>query len=806
MNDFLTEEDTKQRFITPALKAAGWSANQLLMEYDLRSDRFRIVPDQNRTVKENTRAKADYLLCYGVNIPIAVLEAKRKGILDSEGLDQAITYAKKLDLPFAYSSSGNRFVEFNLRSGKQREIPLKNFPTPEELWKRWCNIRDVHPKDKKKLESAPYYTTMEGKTPRYYQMVAINKVVDAIIADHRKRLLLVMATGTGKTFTAFQIVWRLRKAGIVGNVLYLADRNQLVDQTMVGDFTPLSKIQTKIRTQKNSDGSVKKIDQNYSIYFGLYQQLKGNDEEDSDANISDYYKEVPSNYFDLIIVDECHRGSANEQSNWRKILEYFKPAIQIGLTATPNEQSGSNNRDYFGKPIFTYTLKQGIDDGFLAPFQVVTVHLDKDETGWEPQEGEKDENGALIPKRLYTLKDFGRTIELKNRTDKVAEMVTAYLQHIGPMSKTIIFCTTQHHALSMRDAMRRHNVEMCKKNPSYIVRMTADDQDGKKLYENFTSVKEEYPVVVTTSKLLSTGADTKCVKLIVLDADIQSTTEFKQIIGRGTRLFEDAGKTFFTILDFRGACEHFKDPDFNGNPDDISEWGTGDPTTKTRKGKTGEKKIPPGPPPTRRPPPKPSQVYVVGSVEVTIIGRMIQYYDENGKLVTEKFEDYTRRNILAAFHSEAKFIELWNGPKEKKAILEQLLSKGIIIEQLKKDIGNPDLDEFDLICSIAFGRTPMTRELRASKVRRSKFLEKYQGTCRAVLETLLDIYARTSVVNIDDRSVLKGESFKVFGGPQKIVSQFGGKHEFLSAVRELERTLYVPEMDSTHRNMGATRL
>lgn len=814
MTEMLTEEDTKQRLITPALQHAGWSATQMMMEYDLRSDRFRIVPDQNRAVKESTRAKADYLLCYGINRPIAVLEAKRQGRPDSEGLDQAIVYAKKLGIPFAYSSSGNKFIEYNIHTGRQRELSLESFPSPGDLWSKWCNIRDVHPRDKKQLEAATYYTTMDGRTPRYYQMVAINKVVDAVIADHRKRALLVMATGTGKTFTAFQIVWRLRKAGVVGNVLYLADRNQLIDQTMVGDFEPFSKIQTKIRTQKGQDGSIKKIDKNYVVYFGLYQQLKGtsDDVEDSSNCITDYYKEVPSNYFDLIIVDECHRGSAREESNWRKILEYFNPAIQIGLTATPNEHEGSNNEDYFGSPIFTYTLRQGIDDGFLAPFQVVSVHLDKDETGWEPQEGETDENGCLIPKRLYTLRDFDTVLELKNRTDKVAEMVTAYLQHIGPMSKTIIFCTTQRHALAMRDAMRRHNTKMCEKEPFYIVRMTADDQEGKSLYEKFISIKEGYPVVVTTSKLLSTGADTKCIKLIVLDSNIGSPTEFKQIIGRGTRLFVDAGKTFFTILDFRGACEHFKDPNFNGNPDDNSKWGESDPIPKPTLPSEGHK-----PSDTKthtttetEEPSSPLQdsphVYVVNNVEVTVAGRVVQYYDEDGKLVTEKFEDYTRRNILATFHSEAKFLELWNGPEEKKAVLDLLMKNGVIIEQLKKDVGNPDIDEFDLICSIAFGRTPMTRELRASKARRSKFLEKYQGTCRAVLEKLLDIYARTSVVNIDDRSILKGESFKSFGGPQKILSQFGGKDEYLAAVHELERTLYVPEANSINSSMRTFRL
>ncbi len=794
MTVLLSEEDTKTQRITPALQKAGWPLSQIVMEYNLKADRFRIVPDQNKTYKESSRTRADYVLFHSTNVPVAVLEAKSAAKTAEEGLGQAITYAKMLDVPFAYASSGDKFVEYNLKTGQQRTIPLTAFPSPADLWRRWCQAREVSPENETRLNDALYYTSIDGKVPRYYQMTAINKVVNAVIADRRKRLLLVMATGTGKTYTAFQIVWRLRKAGVIRNVLYLADRNQLIDQTLTGDFAPFSKIQTKIRALKK-DGAVKKIDRNFEIYFGLYQQLKGNSDDacEDDAVITDYYKEVPSDYFDLIVVDECHRGSARDESRWHKILDYFKPSIHLGLTATPNEKDGADNRAYFGDPIYTYTLKQGIDDGFLAPFQVVSVRLDKDENGWEPQDGETDESGQLIPKRLYTLKDFGTTIELKNRTDKVAEMVTAYLHHLGTMSKTIVFCNTQRHALAMRDALRRHNTEFCKVNPDYIVRMTADDKEGKDLYENFTSIKKDYPVVVTTSKLLTTGADTKCVKLIVLDQNITSMTEFKQIIGRGTRLREDAGKTFFTILDFRGACELFKDPKFDGDPGNVAQWGAGEPLPHTGNDNPPPKPKPPVPPTPPRPPVEPAHPYVVGGGVVNVISKTVQYRDGNGKLVTERFEDYTRRNILELFGTEADFMAVWNGPEEKQAVIDRLREKGVIFEALKREIGNPDLDEFDIVCSIAYGRVPMTRELRASKARNSKFLAKYQGVCRDVLETLLNIYARTGVANIDNRMVLKTEPFLAYGGPVKILREFGGKTGYADAVRDLENGLYLPE-------------
>lgn len=797
-----TEEDTKARDITPALAAAGWPQNLILMEYSLKKDRFKIVPEKNVAIKipPTDRNFPDYILCKSVNFPIAVVEAKRSSKSAADGIDQAIKYAQMLDVPFAYASAGEDFIEYNFHTGQQRHIPLDAFPTPQNMWKRWCEARGVQPEDEEKFSDGLYYTTSDGITPRYYQMVAINRTVNAVIADHRKRLLLVMATGTGKTYTAFQIVWRLRKAGVVKNVLYLADRNQLIDQTIIGDFSPMSGM-TKIKHGK--------IETSYQIFFGLYQQLKGreSDEGESSDSIVDNFRQVPPDYFDLIIVDECHRGSAREESSWRDILTYFDSAIQIGLTATPNENNGADNTEYFGDPIYTYSLKQGIEDGFLAPFQVVNINFDKDRDGWEPQEGETDEDGKLIPKRTYTLNDFGTVLELKQRTNAVARKVTSYLQHIGRMSKTIIFCTTQRHAINMRDAMREINADMMRDNPTYCVRMTADDEEGRGLYQNFCSVSEPYPVVVTTSKLLSTGADTKCVKLIVLDSNIVSQTEFKQIIGRGTRLREDAGKTFFTILDFRNVTSLFSDPDFDGNPDIMSEWGDGDPDPKPKGGNGGQDGGGSG----GKPPhggdsgdggetvaPEKRETYTVSGVEVTIVGTSIQYLDDDGKMVTSKFLDYTRKNILDLYKTEADFIEVWNGPEEKKVILRLLADRGVLIEHLRKELKNPDVDEFDLIRQIAFEAVPVARSLRASKVKRSRFLEKYQGVAREVLEKLLDIYARVGVREIDNISVLKNSEFAEFKGLPAIVRAFGGKENYMDAVKGMEAIIYSPTSETTN--------
>ena len=810
-----SEEETKLRYITPALLKAGWSSHKMLMEYSLRKDRFKIVPGMNMTTKvaPTMRNRPDYLLCKSVNFPIAVVEAKGTEKTASDGIDQAKAYAEILDIPFAYSSAGEKFIEYDYTTGKQTELPMDAFPSPEVLWKRWCDARGVRDDvSRQQMEDALYYTTDDGKVPRYYQMLAINKTVHAVIADKKKRILLVMATGTGKTYTAFQIIWRLLKgAKAVKNVLYLADRNPLVDQTIVGDFQPFKNLNTKIRNRK--------IDTSHQVYFGLYQQLKGGDDDGEGESMADVYKQVPQDFFDLIIVDECHRGSAREESSWRAILDYFSSAVQIGLTATPSHKEGADNAEYFGDPIYTYTLKQGIEDGFLAPFQVVRVLLDKDRDGWEPQDGEKDLNGLEIPKRKYTLADYDSTLILNNRTRAVAAIITEYLHRLGRMSKTIVFCTTQRHALEMRDELRKLNDDMMHVDSNYIVRMTGDDQEGRELFDDFISVSERYPVVVTTSKLLTTGADTKCVKLIVLDANIRSMTEFKQIIGRGTRLREDADKTFFTILDFRNASELFKDKEFDGEPGWESEWrkdpepnsdGKDDPKTPggdtdvKGDGKTpggdGGKKSPPNPLP---PLDGERIVYVVGpGIEVSVVGESVSYLDENGELVTDKFKDYTRKNILAHFGSEADFMEVWNRADEKKAVIQSLAKKGILIEQLRKEMGNPDYDEFDLIVSIAFGATPQTRQMRSSRVKRSEFLDKYQGVAREVMETLLDIYAHEGVCEVDNRKVLQSKEFKSFGGPLKIINIFGGKDAYDAAVKAMEKALYMPMANNQNNKIN----
>ncbi len=763
-----SEEDTKTRHITPAIQAVGWKLDHVLLEYSLKKDRQRIVPGKNvEKAKPSKRSKPDYILCTDVNVPIAVIEAKRKGVPPATAASQAQAYAEMLGVPFAYTSSGTDFYEYEHPWGTPNILPLDKFPSPEELWSRWCVRNRVSKDAEEMLRNASYYSAADSIKPRYYQLQAINNTVNSIIVNGRRRILLVMATGTGKTYTAFQIVWRLKKAGVVKNVLYLADRNQLVDQTMAADFAPftgMTKIQSGI------------IDQSYQIYFGLYQQLKGDNAESA----LDNYKQVPADYFDLIIVDECHRGSAREDSCWREILEYFSSAIQIGMTATPNEKDGSKNSDYFGAPLYTYSLKQGIADGFLAPYRVVSVNLDKDRDGWEPEEGEKDLEGKEIPKRLYTQKDFDSILELRSRTNCVAETVTKYLHHIGRMSKTIVFCNTQRHAATMRDFLREHNKDLVAEEPDYVVRMTADDEDGKGFYQDFISVNRPCPVVVTTSKLLTTGADTKCVKLIVLDSNIKSSIEFKQVIGRGTRLLPEEGKTFFTILDFRGVCAQFSDPEFDGVPDDFIDWsGTEDPAAveikekKTREGDRGDSR----------------EVYIVEGGKTSVVAETTSYLDDDGNVVTEKFKDYTKQTILSVYGTEEEFLTVWNGPQTKGKILDELAQHGVSFDQMKKELGEPNLDEFDMIRNIAFGKPLFTRRQRATKVREAKFLEKYQGIARDVLDKLLDAYASIGVREIESMEALKTYCSDL-GGLNKLVKSFGGRDAVLAAVRDMEEALY----------------
>lgn len=807
-----SEEDTKMR-VLDALKRCGWGLDRMRMEYSLASDRYRIVPQENKTeCIKSSRTRPDILLFHSSFVPIAVIEVKRFSFADSEGIDQAKQYAAALHLPFALSSSGHGFVEYNMLTGVQREFTLDQFPTPDDLWRRYCKALGTDSDDSatvSSLDDAPYYTSSRGKSPRYYQMVAINEVVNAILLKKQKRLLLVMATGTGKTYTAFQIVWRLLHSGTVHRVLYLADRNQLIDQAILGDFTPL-----KDDVHKLEGGKVNKY---YKVYFGLYQQLKNahsssseagsTDESENGVADMDLYKQFAPDFFDLVIVDECHRGSAREDSSWREILEYFSSAVQLGLTATPNRKDGADNLDYFGEPVFSYSLKQGINDGYLAPYQVVRVHLDKDDTGWMPEEGERDDNGQPLPQRLFKLSDYDRTLILKSRIKVVAEYINDFLQHYGPYSKTIVFCVTQRHALMMRDELRALNATMMRKNSNYIVRMTADDKEGQSLYHDFCSTNEIFPVVVTTSKLLTTGADTQCVKLIVIDTTIKSMIEFKQIIGRGTRLVPKEGKTYFTILDFRGVSALFYDPEFDGEPDNVKEVeitnqlsgqssgaGVGSDAKRDNQDKqpseaetqdgagtgtdTGQHKK--------------REVFEVSNVEVTFTGSTVSYLDEQGNLIKTTLELYTKEQIVENFATAEEFAESWKQAESKGDFIKKLDERGVKLNYIRDQLGIADVDDFDLLAHMGYGRALRSRRERAAAVRSGVFLKRYDDKQRQILDAMLDVYVRLGVSEIEGVPVLRKDDFTKFGKTQKIINNCfnGDKRMFMQALMSLKASLY----------------
>lgn len=790
-----SESDTKLRIIE-ALKQCGWDNDHMRFEYSLASDRYCIVPEQNKTeVVKSSRQRPDLILFRSSYVPLAVVEFKRFSFDDAEGIDQAKSYAQRLGLPFAFSSSGHGFVEFDFISGEQRHLALEQFPTPEELWRRYCEAKSQsggYTEEKiSNLSRAQYYTSGNSKEPRYYQMVAINEVVNAILLNKQKRLLLVMATGTGKTYTAFQIVWRLLRSGEVQRVLYLADRTQLIDQSMVGDFAPLGKDVCKI-----SRSQVKK---NYKVYFGLYQQLKnahGADGGSSSCDADDYeetavdldlFKQFPSDFFDLVIVDECHRGSAREQSAWREILSYFGNAVQLGLTATPNNKEDANNIEYFGEPIFSYSLKQGTDDGYLAPFQVLNVLLDKDQSGWEPYEGELDDYGKPIPKRRYTVEDFDHSIILPERIKLVAQYINDLLQQCGAYSKTIVFCATQKHALMMRDELRSLNSEKMRENANYIVRMTSDDEDGRSLYQDFCSSTESFPVVVTTSKLLSTGADTKCVKLIVLDSNISSEIEFRQIIGRGTRLVPAADKTFFTILDFRGVCKKFLDSDFDGEPSWIKDYdrlsGQNRHQVSTPHQDRNKKKQDAT---IKR------EVFVVSNVEVSIVGTTVSFFDEHGKLVETTLEEYTKQRIVKNFATIEEFFASWNQAKSKGKFLAALDNDGVKLPYIKEQLHYGEMDDYDIVAHLGYGGALRLRRDRAKAVRESNFLRSYTSSQQAIIDSLLDVYESQGVSEIENVSVLRKGYFSKFGKPPKIIKTiFAGERDaFLQTLDRLKSSIY----------------
>ena len=774
----LSEEDVRNMYITPAL-TKKWS-----MEKQIRSEVYftagRVIVRGNMSARKKGE-KADYILYYNSSKPIAVVEAKKNTLSVGEGMQQAMKYAKILDIPFAYSTNGKAFLEHDFLTGKEREISMDEFPSPEELWNRYKVGKNLT-LDEEKIINEPYYYAPGTNKPRYYQRIAINRTCEAI-ARNQKRILLVMATGTGKTFTAFQIIHRLRKAGLKKKILYLADRNMLIDQTMSQDFQPFSNIMTKVENRK--------MDSSYEIYMALYQQL-------TDGQGTDIFKNFQRDFFDLIIVDECHRGSAADDSNWRRILEYYSSATQIGLTATPKEDKEVSNISYFGEPIYTYSLKQGIDDGFLAPYKVIRVNLDKDLVGYRPEAGKTDVNGNIIDTdETYYQADFDKKIIIDERTQVVAKRVTEFLKNTNRYNKTIVFCIDIEHAERMRQALVNENSDMMLENPNYIMRITGDNQEGKDQLENFIDVEEKYPTIVTTSKLLTTGADCKTCKLIVLDSNINSMTEFKQIIGRGTRIREDFGKTYFTILDFRNASRLFSDPDFDGEPISIKVVKPGEPMPTEDEGKienggddtktTDKNNVDINHP--KKTVNTNTKIRVNG-VDVNIYNEICSYYDKDGKLVTESLKDFSKRSILNEYASLNDFINKWNSTDRKQAILDELKEQGVLFDELRKDVGNEDIGDFDLILHIAYDKKPLTRYERVNKVLKKGYLYKYSEMAQNILKDLLEKYSDNNELELTDTKILQLKPFEGYGSPMEIVDVFGGKEKYIEAVEELEDELY----------------
>lgn len=770
----MSEEDIKLQYITPSI-TSKWSRDKITMETRITDGKINLKG--NFVFREKPK-RADYILYLNANNPIAIVEAKDNTHNVSHGLQQAMTYAKMLDVPFAYSSNGDGFAEHDFITGQEREISLDEFPTEQELIARYKQESGLTLPQETVLEQ-PYYTSQNTYPPRYYQRNAINRTVDAI-ARGQQRLLLVMATGTGKTYTAFQIVYRMLQSGLKRKILYLADRNILVDQSIQQDFAPLEKITHKINVAKDDKSTIT----SHEVYFSLYQQLVGDDDKE-------HFSELFSpDFFDLIIVDECHRGSAKEESRWRRILEYFQSATQIGMTATPKETKYISNLSYFGEPIYTYSLKEGIEDGFLAPFKVINIMTDIWE-GWRPRKGQKDINGIEIPDRIYTNSDYDYNIIIEDRIQQVAEEITKYLKSTDRMAKTIVFCATEDAALRMRDALAKLNTDMMKENPDYVVRITGGDDYGKGKLKYFISVSSPYPVIATTSKLLSTGADCKMTKLIVLDEMIGSMTEFKQIIGRGTRLREKEGKTHFVVMDFRNVTRLFADPDWDG-PIEINEgFAPGakpaEPKDTPEDGNKDGQDLPSEP--------KHKPIVDKHGCKVQIIHKTVSVYDANGKLLRqESIVDYTKENIRGEYASLDNFIHQWSAQEKKEKIRDLLHDRGIDLELLKADQNMTDVDDFDFICHVAFDKKLLTRKERANNVKKRDFFSKYSGVAREVLEALLDKYMNTGIYEIEKTEILKLDPFLKLGKPSKIAGYFGGKAGYLKAVQELEQAIYMDEV------------
>ena len=785
----LSERDICTKCITPALQRSGWDiALQVREEFPLTSGRIIV---RGKMHKRASSRRADYVLFYKPNIPIAVIEAKDNTHSLGDGMQQALGYAEMLQVPFVFSSNGDGFLFHNKISPDgliEKELGLDDFPSADLLWKWWTEHRGLN-EEQNSLVLQDYYSDGSNKTPRYYQLIAINRTMEAI-AKGRDRILLVMATDTGKTFTAFQIIWRLWKSRAKKRILFLADRNILVDQSMTNDFKPFGQAMTKIQKRQ--------ANKSYEIYLSLYQAVSGSEEE---QNI---YKQFSPDFFDLIVVDECHRGSAVVDSAWREILEYFSSATQIGLTATPKETKEVSNIDYFGDPVYTYSLRQGIDDGFLAPYKVVRIDLDKDLTGWRPDKGMLDKYGNEIEDRIYNQRDFDKTLVLEKRTQLVAKKVSEFLRQTNRFDKTIIFCDNIDHAERMRQALVNENSDLAAENSRYVMRITGDNAEGKAELDNFIFPESRYPVIAVTSKLMSTGVDAQTCKLIVLDQRIQSMTEFKQIIGRGTRINEDYGKYYFTIIDFKKATELFADPDFDGDPvqvyepehiddppfpsdepDDENEheWypeGSEETTFEGDGGIIGDDFGNDGQAVRR---------YVVNNVDVSVASERVQYFDADGRLITESLKDYTRKTLSKDFSSLDEFLLYWSKSEKKQAVIEELAAQGVFFDALAEEIGR-NVDPFDLICHVAWDKPPLTRKERALEVRKRDYFTRYGEQAWKVLEALLDKYADEGIEHIEEIRILTIAPFTEIGTPMEIIQAFGGIDEYHQAVHDLEQVLY----------------
>ncbi len=774
----LSERDICTKFITPAVINAGWDLHTQIRE-EVSFTKGRIIV-RGKLHSRGEQKRADYILYYKSNIPIAVIEAKDNSHGVGSGMQQALNYAETLGIPFVFSSNGDGFLlhdRTGLAAQTEQELALNRFPSPAELWHRYCQWKGIETETARQTVEMPYYDDGTGRAPRYYQANAINNTVEAV-ARGQQRILLVMATGVGKTYTAFQIIWRLWKSGTKKRILFLADRNILVDQTKNNDFKPFGAAMTKI--------SKRQIDKSYEIYLSLYQAVTGNEE---DKNI---YKQFSPDFFDLIVIDECHRGSAAEDSAWREVLSYFNTATHIGLTATPKETKEVSSIHYFGDPVYSYTLKQGIEDGFLAPYKVVRIDIDKDLQGWRPQAGQVDKKGQLIEDRIFNQSDMDRTLVLEKRTELVAQKITEFLKATDPFAKTIVFCDDIDHAERMRQALVNLNPERVKENRKYVMRITGDEMEGKAELDNFINPEERYPVIATTSKLMTTGVDAQTCKLVVLDQHIKSMTEFKQIIGRGTRINEDYDKYWFTIMDFKKATELFADKDFDGEPvmiygpeigeaslpphyeDETGRMQGGDKPVITRGGdELSEGRV----------------KYVIGDVAVYVVSQRVQYYGPEGKLITESLKDYTRKAVLKDYTSLDEFLKRWSKADRKAAILQELEQHGVLIEALAQEVGK-DFDAFDLICHVAFDQPPLTRRERAEQVKKRNYFAKYGDQARKVLESLLEKYADTGIENIEDIKILTLAPFSNMGSAVELVQAFGGKPAYIQALHELEQELY----------------